>query len=173
MYYTYAYLREDGTPYYIGKGSKSRYKRPHTNVVVPPENRIIFLKKNLTEEEAYRHEIYMIDIFGRKDIGTGILHNHTNGGGPASGWVMNDAQKQMISERFKGVPKSKSHMKMMEMARKSSDYCYGEEVQSKKSATNIRRGIKPPARTGAKWYNNGVKSTLCHTPPAGWRLGRL
>jgi hypothetical protein len=38
------------------------------------------LKRNLTEEEAFKHEIYMIAIFGRKDNGTGILINLTNGG---------------------------------------------------------------------------------------------
>ena len=35
---------------------------------------------NLTEEEAFKHEIYMITLFGRKDLSTGILHNRTNGG---------------------------------------------------------------------------------------------
>jgi hypothetical protein len=29
--------------------------------------------KILREEEAFKHEIYMIAMFGRKDVGTGIL----------------------------------------------------------------------------------------------------
>ena len=33
------------------------------------KSRIIFLKQNLTEEEAFKHEIYMIAVFGRKDLG--------------------------------------------------------------------------------------------------------
>jgi hypothetical protein len=79
-FYTYAYLHEDGTPYYIGKGKGKRaYSKVH-NVILPPKERIIFLKKNLIEEEAFKHEIYMISIFGRKDLGTGILDNKTNGG---------------------------------------------------------------------------------------------
>ena len=85
-YYTYAYLREDGSPYYIGKGKGNRaYKKGSRVFSPPPKNRIILLKQNITEEEAFKHEIYMISIFGRKDLGTGILHNKTNGGDGVSG----------------------------------------------------------------------------------------
>lgn len=86
-YYTYAYLREDRTPYYIGKGKNNRAYRNHNHIKVPPKNRIIFLKKNLTEEEAFKHEIYMIAVFGRKDLGTGILLNRTDGGEGTSGLI--------------------------------------------------------------------------------------
>jgi hypothetical protein len=88
-YYTYAYLREDGTPYYIGKGKNYRaYNNGGKPCCRPPtKDRIIILKKNLTEEDAHKHEIYMINVFGRKDIGTGILRNKTNGGEGKSGWV--------------------------------------------------------------------------------------
>ena len=81
-YYTYAYLREDRTPYYIGKGTGKRIYSKNKTIKPPKDkSRIIYLKQNLTEAEAFRHEIYMIDVFGRKDLGTGILHNLTDGGG--------------------------------------------------------------------------------------------
>ena len=86
-YYTYAYLREDGTPYYIGKGKNNRaYVKHQKGIHLPKDkSRIIFLKQNLTEEEAFKHEIYMIAVFGRKDLGTGILYNRTDGGeGPSN-----------------------------------------------------------------------------------------
>ena len=80
-YYTYAYLREDGTPYYIGKGKGNRIHSKSNRVFnPPPKERRIYLKQNLTEEEAFKHEVYMIYIFGRKDLRTGILHNKSNGG---------------------------------------------------------------------------------------------
>ena len=94
-FYTYAYLRINGTPYYVGKGEKSRaYNKNHNNVYVPPKERIIFLKKNILEEEAFKHEIYMISVFGRKDLGTGILHNRTNGGDGSSGRIVTERQKK-------------------------------------------------------------------------------
>jgi hypothetical protein len=83
-YYTYAYLRENKTPYYIGKGKGNRIHKKHM-VPIPPEDRILFLKKNLTEEDAKKHEIYMISVFGRKNNGTGILRNLTDGGEGSSG----------------------------------------------------------------------------------------
>jgi hypothetical protein len=102
-FYTYAYLRKNGTPYYVGKGEKSRaYNKNHNNVYVPPKNRILFLKKNLTEEQAFKHEIYMIAVFGRKDLETGILHNRTNGGDGSSGRIATENQKKKQSEKMKG-----------------------------------------------------------------------
>ena len=81
-FYTYAYLRADRTPYYIGKGCSNRCRETKGRAFKPPKDRsrILILKSNLTEEEALKHEVYMIAVFGRKDIGTGILHNHTDGG---------------------------------------------------------------------------------------------
>jgi len=101
-YYTYAYLRKDGTPYYIGKGRRDRAFKKHQNVAVPPEERILFLKRNLTEEEAFRHEIYMIAVFGRKNLGTGILWNYTDGGEGNSGAVRDGEFREKISKAMKG-----------------------------------------------------------------------
>ena len=102
-FYTYAYLREDKTPYYIGKGQGRRIYSTDRKVK-PPKNklRIIFLKQNLTEEEAFKHEIYMIFLYGRKDLGTGILRNMTDGGEGASGAIRNDETRKKLSEANKG-----------------------------------------------------------------------
>ena len=57
-FYTYAYLREDKTPYYIGKGTGNRIYSKSRRVERPKDkSKIIYLKKNLTEEEALKHEI--------------------------------------------------------------------------------------------------------------------
>lgn len=83
-YYTYAYLREDRTPYYVGKGTGSRAFRKHErrgkNIVpLPPKDRILILKKFEDEDEAFKHEDYMIELYGRECDG-GILINLTIGG---------------------------------------------------------------------------------------------
>jgi hypothetical protein len=104
MYYTYAYLREDGTPYYIGKGKGARIYKKSNRCCPPPKDKsnIIILKKNLTEEEAFRHEVYMIAVFGRKDLGTGTLRNLTDGGEGKAGCYHSEETKRKISEAVKG-----------------------------------------------------------------------
>jgi len=119
-FYTYAYLREDKTPYYIGKGkgrrAYQRHKRgtqrdfrPKNNKGKTDFNRILILKKNITEEHSIKHEEYMISLFGRKDLGTGILRNLTDGGqrGGTPGYVCPEERKKQISKQFKGIPQDK------------------------------------------------------------------
>ena len=100
-FYTYAYLREDGTPYYVGKGKGRRlYKKGKGEVGKPTDkSRIIFLKQNLTEQEALNHEIYMIAVLGRIDLGTGILRNKTDGGDGISGYKFSQEHISKLKER--------------------------------------------------------------------------
>ena len=144
-YYTYAYLREDRTPYYIGKGQTDRIYKRNGRRTKPPKDRsrIIFLKQNLTEEEAFKHEIYMIAVFGRKDLGTGILHNRTNGGDGCSGLVMSEETKRKISESTKGrlsPLKGKNHSE--EAKQKISQANKGKKMpeEAKKKISESQKG---------------------------------
>lgn len=146
QYYTYAYLREDRTPYYIGKGQgnrayvkrygKGRAKRPKNL------NNIILLKQNLTEAESFRHEIYMIDVLGRKDLGTGILHNRTDGGEGGSGVIMSDDRKSKISKKLKHRVFTLEHRK------KLSDVQKGKKL-TKETKEKIKKNLKVPL---LYWY---------------------
>ena len=103
MYYTYAYLREDKTPYYIGKGSSRRAYSPNHRINLPPKDRILILKRFENECDAFKHEMYMISVLGRKDLGTGILQNLSDGGtGGASGYITSPQVCSMRSERMRG-----------------------------------------------------------------------
>jgi hypothetical protein len=120
MYYTYAYLREDKTPYYIGKGKGARiYTKSKCEIRKPKDkSRIIFLKINLTEEESFIHEKYMISVFGRIDLGTGILRNKTCGGEGCSGSVRSEETKRKMSEAKKGKTHSEETRRKIGEAQK-------------------------------------------------------
>ena len=87
QYYIYSYLREDYSPYYIGKGSGKRAYTKGPKEVKPPrdKSRVRILKADLIEEEAFLLEKLYILMFGRIDLGTGILRNRSDGGDGASG----------------------------------------------------------------------------------------
>ena len=106
IYYVYAYLRKDGTPYYIGKGKGRRITAAH-NVSVPTnKSDIVFLERNLTEIGALALERRMIAWYGRKDLGTGILRNLTDGGEGASGAIRSNKHKQILREIKLGKSRS-------------------------------------------------------------------
>lgn len=108
MYYTYAYLREDKTPYYIGRGkhhSDYKYHRMSQkhSCSIPPQERRVVLKDNLSKEQAIKHEEYMIYLFGLVWDETGILRNHVRDsrGGSYEGRKLSDETKNKMSLAMK------------------------------------------------------------------------
>jgi DNA-binding XRE family transcriptional regulator len=106
-FYVYAYLRDNGSPYYIGKGSGNRAwkKSKKHNVKVPSNLKYItILENNLTEIGALALERRYIRWYGRKNNGTGILINLTNGGEGVSGIVCSqtsiDKYKKLFSKKI-------------------------------------------------------------------------
>ena len=107
MYYAYAYLRKsDLSPYYIGKGSGNRAFNKNHTVKIPTDRKyIIFLETNLTEVGSLAIERRMIRWYGRKDNGTGILRNRTDGGDAPpnhTGMKRSSISKQKMKRSHKG-----------------------------------------------------------------------
>jgi hypothetical protein len=112
-YYIYAYVRTDGSPYYIGKGTGGRawYHGVSDNTKTPKNNdQIIIMESGLTEIGAFALERRYIQWYGRKDIGSGILWNFTGGGEGASGRQVKDATKSKISNKLKGRVLTPAHI---------------------------------------------------------------
>ena len=97
-FYVYAYLREDGTPYYIGKGCGRRISEKH-NVKVPPKSRRIKLIWDVSEGQAFKYERLAVKFYGCKHNGTGILRNMTDGGEGVSGYRHTAKAKAKFSLR--------------------------------------------------------------------------
>ena len=103
-YYVYAYLRENGSPYYVGKGQADRawvvHHRGKKGVRRPALNhpeRIVIISYGLTELWSLALERRLIKWYGRKDQGTGILLNKTDGGDGPSGYRWSSEQRKRKS----------------------------------------------------------------------------
>lgn len=191
----YAFCREDNTFYYIGKGSKKRVYSKRQHGVNPPQDksRILILHSGLDEETAFRYERLLIQFYGRKDIGTGILRNMTDGGEGVSGWVPNESWRQQKSRSMQGEnnpfygKQHTDHAKALISAankgksKGSKNPMYGIRLIGELNPMHGRprpdlaeRNRKNPSCLGTKWYTNGIDSIRCKLgqQPDGFILGR-
>jgi hypothetical protein len=126
----YAYMRKNGTPYYIGKG---RPERPYKDLGRPckkpsDKSRIVILHENIDEQTAFRIEIELIAKYKRKDLypEDGLLYNKSDGGEGASGTIVSEKTRKKQSESRKGKnnynykPRDWYHPEHGEVLQKSS-----------------------------------------------------
>jgi len=107
-FYVYAYIRSKnsktasaGTPYYIGKGKGTRAFKKHS-FPLPINSHVVFLETNLSEIGAFALERRYIKWWGRKDLGTGILLNRTDGGDGISGAILGPRPPEVKEKISKG-----------------------------------------------------------------------
>ena len=183
-FYTYLWLREDGTPYYVGKGSGKRAIRKGS----PKDLNCILIQEFPSEADAFAAERFLIAYYGRKDLGTGILRNLSDGGDGNSGHKHSEAHKLMMRQIMLGrispmkgrchSPKTRSKIAeshkgkivSAETRRKMSDSFQGKglgripwnkgktmsaDLKDKLSAAQKKIGSRPPSREGCIPWNKG------------------
>ena len=169
-FYVYAYLREDETPYYIGKGKERRAWEQHRvngkGVHTPKDyKRIVLLHEDLSEADAFNLEIELIAKHGRKDLGTGILENRTNGGEGSTGTSPEINWKKGSATRGKS-PSPETRQKISQ-SNQTRDYPnnHTDEVRKKLSENTKKSWEKRPrniTEEQRKKISDGMK--------AKWRL---
>ena len=150
MYYTYLWLREDGTPYYVGKGKGNRAFINHRKrrVRVPKDSERIIVQEHFNEEEAFESEKFLISFFGREDLGLGFLLNRTDGGEGQAGLKHTNLSKEKIRSFQKSHRKTEQHIRNAANGQKGSKK--SQATKDKIRETLKRLGIKPPSRKGLK-----------------------
>jgi hypothetical protein len=147
-FYIYAYLREDGTPYYIGKGKGVRAWKQHSvkgkGAHTPKDtSRIYICESGLTELGAFALERRYIRWWGRKDLGTGILQNMSDGGQGTASTIRtcSEETKQKIGNANRGRAQS------VETKEKRANSLRGkkmsEESNAKRRAKAVGRFLGP------------------------------
>jgi NUMOD3 motif len=158
IFYVYQYLNEDGTPYYIGKGSYNRINESHLPWVnIPPVERRQFIQTNMEEEAAFNLELELIKKYGRK-IDGGILENiKISRWVSQAGWNHSEETKQLISEKNKGKVRTEEHKKNY---RKPKTLEHAEKVRQANLGKTISKDVKQKISDSLKGnipWNKGMK----------------
>ena len=144
------------------RGAENRPFKGRINKILKQGYRPIITKiPTSTESFAFILEMGLIKIFGRRDLGTGTLHNLSNGGEGNSGRIKTTEEKIKVSIALK------------------KHHATHKYVQSEDAIRKIKEAKRAnPTGTG-KWINNGQIQTKCSLQDlsdkltSGWSLGTL
>ncbi len=142
VFYTYMWLREDGTPYYIGKGRGCRAYSPHRKdgrLRPPADNQRIIIQECLSEKDAFAAERFLIAYYGREDLRTGCLLNLTAGGEGTSGWIPTESFIEKIRAQMQGRVLTAAHKQRISLAHKGRAKSHEAVEASRKARTGTKQ----------------------------------
>lgn len=141
-YYVYAYVRLDGTPYYIGKGKGKRaYSKRHSVWVPTRESgQIVILENNLTEVGALAIERRLIRWWGKKHEG-GLLYNKADGGEGKTGYGVSRPHTEETRQKISKAKMGKSYTGLTAANRETGEKRRGIKL-SKETCQKISEAQK-------------------------------
>ena len=149
MAYLYRHIRKDlNQPFYIGIGSDENYNRAFDKykrnsiwkrIVSKTEYEVEIMLDELSWEEVCKKEIEFIRLYGRKDNGTGILSNMTDGGEGSLNIIMTEEVKNKIRIKNSGA----------------NNYNFGKRMSDEMKAriSAKKKGVKMPEEFKVKIKN--------------------
>jgi hypothetical protein len=175
MAYLYRHIRLDkNEPFYIGIGSDSTYKRANArykgdrnkiwyDIVAKSKYEVEIVFDEIDWDFACEKEKEFIALYGRKDKGTGILANMTDGGEGIVGFPMVRTiesikkQSNTIKKRLAEDPKYREeHLRYLKEGSKKRKYGKeSDQTRKKKSESHLLR-----YKNGAIPYGLGKKGGL-------------
>ena len=187
MFYTYLWLREDGRPYYVGKGSGDRAYNPNGHRVrKPSEDACIIVQDFENEEDAFFAEKFLIEFYGRTDNGTGCLSNLTDGGENPPSWKgrkrteenirksasartglkRTEEQKLRMSEAHKGHPSNMKGKTHTEEAKQKNREAHLGKTHVCVKRTHCEKGHE--FTVDSSYINPGTGARSCRTCRTVW-----
>ncbi len=152
--YVYRHIRLDTNKvFYIGIGSRkdratSKQGRNNywTNIVNKHGYKIEIIAENLEPDDAKELEIFLISLYGREDLKTGILVNMTDGGDIRQNFITSEETRLKMSRAGKGRTQSK------EWVAKRSSHFKGVPLseETKEKLSNAQKGKKASDETKLK-----------------------
>ena len=167
----YIHAKPDGTPFYVGKGTRKRMRdfytarsqwHKNTTAKYGRDNIITRFMECSNEDNAFALEIGLIKTLKANGY---ELCNLSDGGEGPSGYKHDPETVERIRQKNLGRVQSLEERKLRSKALKG---------RSKPPRTQTHRDLIGSKIKGRKWYNNGTNVVFCHegNQPEGYVLGR-
>lgn len=164
-FYVYGYFEPgNGEPFYIGKGKgdrawvhlnpsvykkKSRFYNKLRKLLDSDQKPdITLIQQGLSEDAAFTLECDLIQRYGRLDLTTGCLTNHTDGGEGQTGAIRSEASCLKQASSMLGKNRNLSDSERERRSKMMRDNNPGGWIRSPEDLANLSRNRKDKKVTG-------------------------